>query len=26
MERFNKANIRQCSVSIKQTLENGAFP
>jgi len=26
MERFNEANIRQWSVSIKQTLDNGAFP
>jgi len=26
MERFNKANIRQWSVSIKQTLDNEAFP
>jgi len=26
MERFHKANIRQWSVSMKQTLDNGAFP
>jgi len=26
MKRFHKANIRQWSVSIKQTLDNGAFP
>jgi len=26
MERFHKANIRQWSVSIKQTLDSGAFP
>jgi len=26
MERFHKENIRQWSVSMKQTLDNGAFP
>jgi len=25
MKRFHKANIRQCNVSIKQTLDNVAF-
>jgi len=26
MERFHEANIRQCNVSMKQTLDNEAFP
>jgi len=26
MERFHEANIRQWSVSMKQTFDNGAFP
>jgi len=26
MKRFHEANIRQWSVSMKQTLDNGAFP